>query len=166
MNPHPHRDPPAPGQESVWDFPRPARIEPVTSTLQVIFADRVVAETRRGYRAIETSHPPSYYFPPGDVATALLVPASTRTLCEWKGGAAYHDLVVGDRRVADAAWSYPQPTPDFAAVAGFFAFYAGRVDACFVDGEKVTPQEGDFYGGWITRSLAGPFKGPPGTRFW
>ena len=162
----PHRDTPAPGQESVWDFPRPARVEPVGFHLTVEFAGRVIAETRRGMRAIETSHPPSYYFPPDDVDLALLVPASKRTLCEWKGGAAYHDLVVGDRVARDAVWSYPKPTPDFLGVAGWFAFYPGRVDACFVDGERVTPQAGEFYGGWITRHVAGPFKGPPGTMGW
>ena len=166
MTLRPHRDPPAPGQESVWDFPRPARIEPVASNLRVVFAGRVVAETRNGFRAIETSHPPSYYFPPDDVETALLVPASRRTLCEWKGGAVYHDLVVEGRRADEAAWCYRQPTPDFAAVAGYFAFYPGRVDACFIDGEQVSAQEGNFYGGWITRFLSGPFKGPPGTQFW
>jgi uncharacterized protein (DUF427 family) len=163
---HPRRDTPAPGQESVWDFPRPARIEPVGFHLRVVLAGQTIAETRRGMRAIETSHPPSYYFPPEDVDTALLVPASTRTLCEWKVGASYHDIVVGGRTAEDAAWSYPRPTSDFLAVAGWFAFYPSRVDACFVDGETVTPQAGDFYGGWITRHVAGPFKGPPGTRGW
>ena len=163
---HPTPDAPAPGQESVWDFPRPARIERVSAHLKVEFAGLVVAETRSGYRAIETSHPPSYYFPPDDVDLALLRAASRRTLCEWKGGAAYFDLVSGDRVVPDAAWTYPQPTPDFAAVADHLAFYPGRVDACFVDGERVAPQEGGFYGGWITSGFAGPFKGPPGTMGW
>ncbi|MBC8131082.1 MAG: DUF427 domain-containing protein [Rhizobiaceae bacterium] len=154
------------GQESVWEYPRPARLEPVSFSIRVEFAGRIVAETTRAFRAIETSHPPSYYIPPADVDLGLLVPASRRTLCEWKGGAVYHDLVLGTRVARDAAWSYPRPTPDFADVTDFLAFYAGRVDACFLDGERVTPQEGDFYGGWITRHVAGPFKGPPGTQGW
>ena len=166
MTQHSHRDTPAPGQESVWNFPRPARVEPVGFHLKVEFAGRVVAETRRGMRAIETSHPPSYYFPPDDVDLSLLVAAERRTLCEWKGGAAYHDIVGGGRVARDAVWSYPRPTPDFRAVAGWFAFYPGRVDACFVDGERVTPQAGEFYGGWITGHVAGPFKGPIGTMGW
>lgn len=150
----------------MWDFPRPARIEPVSYHIRVEFAGRTVAETRRAFRAIETSHPPSYYIPPDDVEAGFLVPASKRTLCEWKGGAVYHDIVVGDRIAKDAAWSYPSPTPDFGPVRDHFAFYAGRVDACFLDGERVTPQAGDFYGGWITRHVAGPFKGLPGTMGW
>ena len=162
----PTPDTPGPGQESVWDFPRPARIEAVSAHLKVESAGRVVAETRNGFRAIETSHPPSYYFPPDDVDSKLLRPASRRTLCEWMGGAAYFDLIVGDRTVPDAAWAYPQPTPDFSAVADYFAFYPDRVDACFVDGELVVPQDGGFYGGWITSGFSGPFKGPPGTIGW
>jgi uncharacterized protein (DUF427 family) len=162
----PPRDPTSAGQENVWDFPRPARLGANTRHLQVIVAGRVIAETRRGFRAIETSHPPSYYFPPDDVDLKVLSPASRRTLCEWKGGAIYHDLVVGDRVEEDAAWSYPRPTPDFSAAADHVAFYASRVDACFVDGERVIPQAGAFYGGWITSFVTGPFKGPPGTMGW
>ncbi|MER0240376.1 DUF427 domain-containing protein [Fulvimarina sp. MAC8] len=162
----PEPGPVSPGQESVWDFPRPARIEPVTSRLKVEFAGRVIAETVNGYRAIETSHPPSYYFPRSDVDAGLLRPASKRTLCEWKGGAAYFDLVAGTLVSQDAAWSYPDPVRDFAPIAGYLAFYPARVDACFVDGERVAPQEGKFYGGWITSKVAGPFKGPPGTEGW
>ena len=164
MRPQPVQ--PSPGQESVWAFPRPARAEPTGHHLRVELAGRVVAETRRGYRAIETSHPPSYYFPPDDVAAGVLVPAGGASLCEWKGGARYFDLVAGGRRSEAAAWSYPEPTSDFAAIRGFVAFYPGRVDACFVDGERVLPQEGGFYGGWITSHVAGPFKGPPGTMGW
>ena len=162
----PPRDPTAAEQENVWDFPRPARLEANHRHLQVVFAGRVIAETRRGFRAIETSHPPSYYFPPEDVDRTVLMPASRRTLCEWKGGAVYHDLVVGTEMQADAAWSYPRPTPDFTAAAHHVAFYPGRVDACFVDGERVVPQAGSFYGGWITSHVAGPFKGPTGTANW
>ena len=159
-------DPVGPGQESVWDFPRPARLEPVSFHLVVQFAGRTIAETRRGFRAIETSHPPSYYFPPDDIEPGILKPTSARTLCEWKGGAVYFDLVVGDQVSQDAAWSYPRPAPDFAPATDYVAFYPGRVDACFVDGERVTPQDGSFYGGWITSHVAGPFKGPPGTAGW
>ncbi|KQT50726.1 hypothetical protein ASG43_05450 [Aureimonas sp. Leaf454] len=162
----PPRDPTSTEQENVWDFPRPARLEANARHLQVVLAGRIVAETRQGFRAIETSHPPSYYFPPGDVDLTLLVPASRRTLCEWKGGAVYHDLVVGPDIRPDAAWSYPRPTADFLAAADHIAFYPARVDACFVDGERVIPQAGSFYGGWITRFVAGPFKGPPGTSNW
>lgn len=163
---HPHREIPGPGQESVWDFPRPARIETNARHLKVEFAGRIVAETRGGFRAVETSHPPAFYFPPADVDLSLLVAAARRTLCEWKGGAVYHDLVVGGRVAEDAAWSYPRPTPDFAPAADHIAFYASRVDACFVDGERVVPQAGSFYGGWITSGVVGPFKGPPGTMGW
>lgn len=166
MRLHPHRDPIGPGQESVWDYPRPARLEANTRHLRVEIGGRVVAETRGGFRAIETSHPPSYYFPPDDVDLTLLVPASRRTLCEWKGGAVYYDLVLDGRLAEEACWSYPRPTADFLPAADHVAFYAARVDACFVDGERVVPQEGVFYGGWITSGIVGPFKGPPGTMGW
>ena len=164
--PRPVPEPAGPGRESVWSFPRPARLEPVGLHLCVSFAGRTIAETRRGYRAIETSHPPSYYFPPDDVATGFLVPAARRTLCEWKGGAAYWDVVTDERRADAAAWSYPEPEPSFRAIRGYVAFYPALVDGCYVDGERAAPQDGEFYGGWITSGLAGPFKGPPGTEFW
>ena len=166
MPPYAEPVPPGPGQESVWRFPRPARVEPTTAHLVVRMGDRIIAETRRGFRAIETSHPPSYYFPPADVDMARLEPARRRSQCEWKGGARYFDVVGEGRRAAEAAWSYPDPTPDFAAITDFLAFYPQRVGACFFDGERVTPQEGDFYGGWITSGVVGPFKGGPGTMGW
>ena len=158
--------PPGPGQESAWRFPRPAALDRSTRHLRVVLAGKTVAETRRGLRVLETSHPPTYYFPPDDVASAHLRPASGGSLCEWKGGATYFDVVVGDRVAAGAAWTYPNPSPAFRALRNHVAFYAGRMDACFVDGETVTPQEGDFYGGWITSHVVGPFKGPPGTTGW
>lgn len=161
------RDPAGPGRESVWDYPRPAVLEPTARRLRVEFAGRVVAETTRGHRVLETSHPPTYYLSPEDVALDLLRPAEgSRSFCEWKGAAAYFDIVVDGRVAARAAWSYPRPQDGFEAIAGHLAFYAGRVDAAFVDGEPVTPQPGDFYGGWITRHVAGPFKGGPGTMGW
>lgn len=158
--------PPGPGQESVWRYPRPAILERTARHLKVVFAGKVVAETRRGLRVLETSHPPTYYFPLDDIASSYLRPAGGGSLCEWKGGASYLDVVVGDRVAEAAAWTYPQPTATFRRLANHIAFYAGRVDGCFVDDEPATPQEGEFYGGWITSHVVGPFKGPPGTTGW
>lgn len=164
MRPSP--DPPAPGQESVWAYPRPAVAEPVARHIRIEHRGLVLAETRRSVRTLETSHPPSYYLPRADIDMTLLRPSARRSWCEWKGEAVYFDLVIGDERIADLAWSYPDPTPPFAALAGHLAFYAGPLDGCFVDGARVVPQPGGFYGGWITDDLAGPFKGVPGSRFW
>lgn len=155
-----------PATESVWDYPRPPRLEPVAERLRVVVAGRTVAETTRGHRVLETSHPPVYYFPPEDVAADALVPAEGVSLCEWKGPARYFDLVVGQRRSPRAAWCYPDITPAYRSIEGHLAFYASRVDEAWVGEERVRPQEGDFYGGWITSRVTGPFKGPPGTRFW
>lgn len=157
---------PGPGQESVWDYPRPPAVEPVSERLRVEFGGETVAETDRGLRVLETSHPPAYYFPRDDVRMELLVPASGTTFCEFKGEASYFDIVVGDRVSSKAAWTYEAPAPGFEALAGMLCFYASRTDACFVGTEKVTPQAGDFYGGWITSSVVGPFKGGPGTTGW
>lgn len=160
------RDDTGPGQESVWGYPRPAVAEPAAYRLQVIHRGVTVADTTRGVRTLETSHPPSYYFPPEDVARQLLRPAAGGSLCEWKGAAAYFDVIVAGDTLPRAAWQYAHPTPPFAILAGFFAFYPGAFDRCVVDGETVTPQPGGFYGGWITRHVTGPFKGGPGSRFW
>ncbi len=158
---------PKPGQESVWDYPRPPRLEPVSKTLRVEYRQKVVGETSRGFRVLETSHPPVFYFPPEDVDTALLRRrAGQGTSCEFKGAATYWDLVVGASVSPAAAWSYLSPRPAFQPITGFLAFYPSRVDACFVDDERVQAQEGDFYGGWITKDIVGPFKGGPGTWGW
>ena len=157
---------PGPGQESVWDYPRPAVAEATTKLLQVYLGGELIAETRGGVRTLETSHPPTYYFPPGDVADGVLTPVPGSSLCEWKGQARYFDVTGGDVTARRAAWAYADPTPGFAALAGFVAFMPGDMDRCVVDGEVARPQEGGFYGGWITSDLAGPFKGPPGTRLW
>lgn len=125
----------------------------------------VVAETTDGLRILETSQPPAYYFPPGDVDRARLTPVSGSTYCEWKGVAAYADVVVGDQVAQQAAWWYPSPTGDFLDVADHVAFYAQKMD-CFVDDEQVDANAGSFYGGWITSHVVGPFKGAPGTAFW
>jgi len=155
-----------PGQEWVWDYPRPPALEPVAQRVQVVFAGELIAHTVRGYRVLETAHPPTYYLPPDDVRMDLLEPHELRTFCEWKGQAVYWTLRVGDRRVEAAAWSYPDPTPAFAAIRDHLAFYPSRVDACYVNGEPVSAQVGDYYGGWITANVLGPFKGPAGTGGW
>jgi uncharacterized protein (DUF427 family) len=157
---------PGPGQESVWDYPRPPRVEESTRHIQVVFNGEVVAETRRARRVLETSHPPVYYIPPEDVRSEYLIPAQGQSFCEWKGAARYCDVRVGEKTAERAAWSYPTPTPSFASIADHLAFYPGKMDACYVDGQRVTPQPGDFYGGWITSEIVGPFKGEPGTRGW
>ena len=164
--PHPVPDPCLPGQESVWSFPRPSIAQPVSHHLKVLYDGRVLAETRAGVRTIETSHPPTYYFPPGDVDLSLLRASNRRSLCEWKGEARYFDIVSGGRISRNAAWTYPKPTPSFALIKDFIAFYPQPMDLCLVDGETVLPQAGPFYGGWITSAIAGPFKRPPGTERW
>lgn len=152
--------------ESVWDYPRPPRVEPVAEHVVVQFAGETVAETTRGHRVLETSHPPVYMFPPEDVRRDLLEAVGGASWCEYKGRAQYFTLVAGARRSPRAAWCYPAPTPPFAAIAGHIAFYAGRVDTAFVGAKRVEAQAGDFYGGWITPGIIGPFKGAAGTRRW
>lgn len=160
------REQPGPGQESVWDYPRPPRLEPTSRHICVVFAGEVIAETRRAYRVLETSHPPVYYIPPEDIQMQYIERADGSSFCEFKGRAAYYTVVVGGQRASDAAWYYLSPTPTFAPIAGAVAFYAGKMDACYVDDELVTPQPGGFYGGWITSDVVGPFKGGPGTWGW
>jgi len=157
---------PGPGQESVWDYPRPPRLEPVSDTLRVIFAGETIAETGQGYRVLETSHPPVYYFPPTDVRLDDLVPEPGNSLCEFKGLACYWTLDMGHARALKAAWSYPAPPDRFRAIKDYLAFYPSRVDSCWVGGERVQAQAGDFYGGWITARVVGPFKGAPRTAGW
>lgn len=150
---------PGTAQESVWDYPRPPRLEPTARRIVVVFEGVVIAETQQAQRVLETSHPPVYYLPPGDVRCDLLQPSQHTTYCEWKGVARYWSLAVGERFAENVAWSYPSPTPAFAPIRDWIAFYPSRVDACYVDDERVEPQPGDFYGGWITSDITGPFKG-------
>ena len=157
---------PGPGEESVWDYPRPPRLESSTKPVRVEFNGRVVAETSRASRVLETSHPPVYYIALEDVVAEFLRPSNRSSFCEWKGMATYHTLEVDGRRSIDAAWSYPSPTPEFAAIRSHLAFYPSRVDACWVGGVRVEAQPGDFYGGWITPDVVGPFKGGTGTSGW
>lgn len=154
------------GTESVWDYPRPPRLEPVPERLKVIFAGEIIGDTTRGMRVLETSHPPVYYFPVEDIRPDALHVTDGTSFCEYKGVAKYVTLRVGNRESANAGWTYPKPTPAFSPIAGFVAFYASRVDEAWVGDEKVQAQQGDFYGGWITSRIVGPFKGGPGTSGW
>jgi len=164
MRPRP--DPPGPGQESVWSYPRPAVAEPTTARILIEHCGVIVADTRSSIRTLETSHPPSYYIPPADIAPGVLRQAEGRSFCEWKGVATYWDVVIGDLVLPRVGWSYSAPTPGFASLRDHIAFYAAPFDRCSVDGETATPQPGGFYGGWITSGLAGPFKGVPGSQYW
>jgi uncharacterized protein (DUF427 family) len=159
------RVPPKPGQESVWDYPRPPRLELSSRRVRIFFADTLIAESSNAYRVLETSHPPTWYIPREDTRTEFLIRASGSSHCEWKGAAAYWTVEVGDDVAEKAAWSYEHPTGRFAAIAHHLAFYPSRCE-CYVDDERVQPQPGDFYGGWITSEIVGPFKGSPGTWGW
>lgn len=162
----PKRIAPGPGQESVWEYPRPPRLETTPRHIQVYFNGLLLADTRRAYRVLETSHPPVYYLPPADIQMQCLIPAGGQSWCEWKGQAAYYSVVVGERRAENVAWYYPDPTPSFLPIKNYVAFYPRPMDRCLVDGEVVVPQPGGFYGGWITSDVVGPFKGEPGTMGW
>ena len=152
--------------ESVWDYPRPPAVEPCKRRVRVVRGGVTIADSAHALRVLETSHPPGIYIPPQDVAEGVLRPSRARaTVCEWKGRATYWDLADGDHAVP-VAWSYVDPVAAYAALRDHVSFYPGRVDACFLDDERVVPQEGDFYGGWITDGITGPFKGPPGTMGW
>jgi uncharacterized protein (DUF427 family) len=164
MRPKP--DPVTPGQESVWRYPRPAVAENSRRRIRIEHRGVLIADTRSAVRTLETSHPPSWYLPLVDLTPGLLRRSERRSFCEWKGQAVYWHLAIGDALLRDVAWSYPEPTPAFAALRDHLAFYAGPLDRCTVDGERVAPQPGDFYGGWITADLAGPFKGVPGSMGW
>ncbi len=157
-----------PASESVWDYPRPPRLEATPKRVRIVHAGLTLADTTAALRILETSHPPVYYLPRNAFAADVLErSASRQSFCEFKGLATYWNLAVpGAAPVRDAAWSYEQPVARYAALAGHLAFYASKVDECWVDDERVVPQAGDFYGGWITRDLRGPFKGAPGTRGW
>jgi uncharacterized protein (DUF427 family) len=150
----------------VWDYPRPPRLERTSRRIRVVFAGEVIVDTTAAWRVLETSHPPGYYVPPADIRPGVLVPADGSSVCEWKGRAEYYSVWVGDRVAERAAWAYPDPTRAFAPIAGHVAFYPAAMDACYVDDDRVVPQPGGFYGGWITRDVVGPFKGGPGTWGW
>ena len=156
----------APGQESVWDYPRPPVIRASDEQIVIVLGGVEICETNTSVRVLETSHPPTYYLPRTAFLDGALVPAGGRSFCEWKGEASYLDVVGGDKVASRAAWYYPSPEPTYAALRGHVAVYAGAMDRCLVDGELVAPQPGGFYGGWITSTVSGPFKGVPGSSGW
>ena len=157
---------PGPGQESVWDYPRPPALQTVEARLYVDYAGVALADTTRGLRVIETSNPPVYYFPVRDVRTEFLTRMIHSTVCEWKGVATYWTVNIRGRRQEAVSWSYGTPEAGYERLEGFFAFYPTLVDACYVGNERVAPQPGDYYGGWVTSAIVGPFKGAPGSERW
>lgn len=163
----PTPDPVGPGQESVWGYPRPPAIRPCAKRVRVVHGGITVVDTVAALRVCETSQLPAYYLPRADVRTDLFTRAPGRSLCEWKGMATYWTLAVPGSAPVDAvAWSYEDPTPAFEAIRGHLALYAGRVDECWVGDDRVEPNPGDFYGGWWTPDIVGPFKGGPGSTWW
>ncbi|MEM9173021.1 MAG: DUF427 domain-containing protein [Pseudomonadota bacterium] len=157
---------PGPGQESVWDYPRPPMLQRVAKRVRVDFGGQCIVDTAHAQRICETASPPTYYVPPADIAEGVLVPIARQSLCEWKGDAAYFDVQVDGQRAPAAAWCYPSPFQPFGAIAGWIAFMPAAMQACFVGEDRVVAQPGGFYGGWITPELTGPFKGAPGTGHW
>ena len=156
---------PGPGEESVWDYPRPPRLEACQRHVEVRLRGSLVAETRHPFRVCETASPPVYYLPASDVKIHLLVRGSRESFCEWKGVARYWHVHVEGEVVENAGWSYEAPDAGFEPLTAAVAFYPGKLE-CFVDGERVIPQAGDFYGGWVTHEIVGPFKGEPGSEGW
>ena len=157
---------PGPGQESVWDYPRPPRVERVDERVTILLGGALIADTDDAVRVLETSHPPVYYLPIADFAPAALVAAAGTSFCEFKGAARYFDVHGGGVMRPAAAWTYPDPSPGFDALVGRVAVYAAPMDECTVGGEIVTPQPGGLYGGWVTSRVVGPFKGIPGSMGW
>jgi uncharacterized protein (DUF427 family) len=152
--------------ENVWDYPRPPRLEPVGRRVKIVLEGVTIVDTDEALRVLETSHPPTVYVPPDAFLPGTLQDAQGSSFCEWKGVARYHDLCVGEAVAARAGWSYPRPAKTFVGLRDHVSVYPSRMEACFLDDEQVQAQEGDFYGGWITEDLVGPFKGGPGTRGW
>jgi len=158
---------PEPGQESAWDYPRPPKLDASHQHVEVVHAGITIVDSFRTIRVLETRQAPAYYVPRDDVRMDFLFKDKRRSWCEWKGAATYYGLrLPGTDDLFDVAWSYLTPTPSYAAIAGYLAFYAQKLDRCLVDGEPAEPNAGDFYGGWVTSRVVGPFKGEPGTEGW
>ena len=156
---------PGPGQESVWDYPRPPRIEPDTRGIRIEKAGVAIAESARALRILETASPPTFYLPPGEVRRERLVAGRGESHCEWKGVATYWSVRVGRELIENAAWSYAEPYPEFERIRDYVSFYPARVE-CWLGDERVRPQPGRFYGGWVTKELVGPMKGEAGSEDW
>jgi len=163
---HPTPITPGPGQESVWDYPRPPAVHLVDKHIVIRFAGMVVADTTRAIKVMETSHPPVYYIPPEDIRLDLCELSPHHTFCEYKGQASYYTMNTGGHRAHNAGWFYPEPSPGYEMLRDHVAFYPALMEECTVDGEPVSPQPGRFYGGWVTRDVVGPFKGEPGSYVW
>lgn len=161
----PFAEKPSPGQESVWDYPRPPRLMPDHRRVVVRIREKVLADSCSTFRFLETASPPTFYLPSADVDVSALVLTCASSLCEWKGTAQYWILAEGQKEPEPVAWTYPHPYPAFESIAGYFSFYPRHVE-CYVNDERVLPQPGEFYGGWVTTEIVGPFKGPMGTGGW
>ncbi len=157
---------PKEGQESVWDYPRPPKLVDCSKRIRIEVGNITLVDSKNTIRCLETSHPPVYYIPQSDIKMDYLKTTDKNTYCEFKGQANYYDLIIGDKIVKEVAWEYANPAKGFEKIKNYLAFYATKVDACYVDDEKVKPQEGSFYGGWVTNDIVGPFKGSSGTTFW
>lgn len=155
-----------PHHESVWDYPRPPVLELDERRVTIGFNGNIIAESQQAIRVLETSHPPVFYIPGEDIQMEFLFPTPSTSWCEFKGRAVYWTVEVEDRTAHNAAWGYPAPTSGYRQLRGHFAFYPSMMDRCSVGGETATAQEGDFYGGWITSEIVGPFKGGQGTQGW
>ena len=149
----------ATGGESIWNYPRPPRVEATAKKIQIIFAGVMIAETSRAKRVLETGHPPVYYIPQQDIRMEYMTVTSRTSTCEWKGKATYYDIKVGEKSEPGGAWGYPNPESGYEDIKDHLAFYPRPMDACYVDGERVVPEPGQYYGGWITGDIVGPFPG-------
>lgn len=159
-------EPVANGQESVWDYPRPPRVEADARIVVVKWNEVVIAESTGAMRVLETASPPTFYLPPEDVRIDLLTESPGTSVCEWKGTASYWSLALPDgQAVPNVGWTYPEPWEGFEQLADCVSFFPSRL-ACFVAGVRVEPQPGNVYGGWVTPEVIGPFKGGPGTERW
>ncbi|WJL96247.1 DUF427 domain-containing protein [Microbacterium sp. ET2] len=163
---HPSPDPVAPGQESVWDYPRPPRMEKVDARVTITLGGELIVDTGDVVRVLETSHPPVFYLPIAAFVDGALTDGVGSSFCEFKGAARYLDVHGGGEHRPAAAWNYPRPSAGYELLADRVAVYAQVMDRCTVDGETVTAQPGRFYGGWITSRVAGPFKGVAGSMGW
>lgn len=152
--------------ESVWDYPRPPRLEVFKGHLRIVYAGIILADTNQALRILETSHPPTYYLPQSDIEMQYFKANPRQSFCEFKGRASYYDLQIAGQNIPQVAWYYPAPNKAYPALKDHLCFYASKVDTCYVNDEKIQAQTGDFYGGWITANIKGPFKGGPGTFGW